>query len=495
MRAVPSLAHWGFWVDGNSLPDLTVFRPLDIERYAKRLSLESRGAERGATNQPPADALALDDIESEVVGGITAERTQLRNDMIDRLRSLNELLARARSRLVTTELESRIAPKISAIEQRAVVDLRDLEQKFQRLREGQADFQEWRNERKLKRPAKAPRSAFVFFADLFLIAIVEGGLNLFFFTEGNQLGMLGAFFQALLVAAANIVVCTVIGFALVKRVNSAFIANKLLGLAAILILLVGLPTGHIVVGLYRVARNAVEQGVSPLWTAVGWFQEILRAPPVPPPAAWGFSHLDELSFIMIAVGVIAGVYAVRKGYEFGDRYPDYTKRYNEAEDQRDDYLDLLDDVTGEMLDEQAAASQAVGAFLYDIGPSLQAIDNHTDAKKQLEAAARNYEAELESAANTMLSIYRGANVRARSAPPPAHFSSPVRLANPGFANGAILDPALASLFATSVDIKEARTAAERAQAIAKEQKDKVEAAIAATRAQLAKAEQVRDVAP
>ena len=300
---------------------------------------------------------------------------------------------------------------------------------------------------------------------------------------------------AVRIAVANVVASTVMRFALVKRVNSAFFHNKLWGLAAILILLVGLPTVHIVVGLYRVARNAVEQGVSPLWTAVGWFQEILRAPPVPPPAAWGFSHLDELSFIMIAVGVIAGVYAVRKGYEFGDRYPDYTKRYNEAEDQRDDYLDLLDDVTGEMLDEQAAASQAVGAFLYDIGPSLQAIDNHTDAKKQLEAAARNYEAELESAANTMLSIYRGANVRARSAPPPAHFSSPVRLANPGFANGAILDPALASLFATSVDIKEARTAAERAQAIAKEQKDKVEAAIAATRAQLAKAEQVRDVAP
>ncbi len=46
----------------------------------------------------------------------------------------------------------------------------------------------------------------MFFADLFLIAIVEGGLNLFFFTEGNQLGMLGAFFQALLIAAANIVV-------------------------------------------------------------------------------------------------------------------------------------------------------------------------------------------------------------------------------------------------------------------------------------------------
>ena len=95
----------------------------------------------------------------------------------------------------------------------------------------------------------------------------------------------------------------------------------------------------------------------------------------------------------------------------------------------------------------------------------------------------------------MLSIYRGANSRARSAPPPPHFGSPVRLANPGFANGAILDPALASLFATSVDIAEARSAAERAQQIAKEQKEKVDAAIAATRATLAKAEQVRDVAP
>ena len=38
-------------------------------------------------------------------------------------------------------------------------------------------------------------------------------------------------------------------------------------------------------------------------------------------------------------------------------------------------------------------------------------------------------------------------------------------------------------------------AAERAREIAKEQKDKIEAAIAATRAALAKAEQVRDVAP
>ncbi|HOY79091.1 MAG TPA: hypothetical protein PLN33_14845 [Hyphomonadaceae bacterium] len=481
-------------MDGNSLPDLTVFRPLDIERYAKRLSLEQRGAERGAANQPAPDATSLDDIESEIVGGIVAERTQLRNDVIDRLRSLNELLARARSRLVTTELQNRVAPKISAIEQRAVVDLRDLEQKFQRLRESQADFQGWRDERNLKRPAKAPRGAFVFFADLFLIALVEGGLNLFFFTEGNQLGLLGAFFQALLIAAANIVVCTVIGFALIKRVNSKFLFNKLLGFAAVLVLLIGLPLIHTVVGFYRVARSHVVEGPSPLWTAVGWFSEIFKTPPVPAPAVWGFSHLDELSFIMIAVGIIAGVYAARKGYEFGDRYPDYTKHYNEAEDQRDDYLDLLDDVTGEMLEEQQAASQTVGAFLYDIGPSLQAIDNHTDAKKQLEAAARNYEAELESAANTMLAIYRGANTRARTSAAPAHFGAPVKLANPGFANGAILDPALASLFATSVDVKEARAAAERAQVMAKEQKEKIEAAIAATRAALAKAEQVRDVA-
>jgi hypothetical protein len=249
----------------------------------------------------------------------------------------------------------------------------------------------------------------------------------------------------------------------------------------VLALLAALPLVHLVVGLYRVARQ--ETVDSPLWTAIGWFN------------TQSFQHLDELSMIMIAIGVIAGGYAARKGYEFGDRYPDYTKRYNEAEDQRDDYLDLLDDVTDEMLAEQQAASEAVGAFLYDIGPSLQAIDNHTDAKKQLEAAARNYEAELESAVNTMLSIYRNANMRARSTAAPVHFASPVKLGNPAFQGAAILDPALASLFATAVDIKEARAAAERAQAMAQEQKAKVEAAIAATRAKLAEAEQVRDVAP
>lgn len=471
-------------MDGNSLPDLTMFRPLDVERYAKRVGVEARGAERGAANQPPPDALALDDVESEIVGGIIAERTQMRNDVIDRLRGLNELLARARSRLVTTELENRVAPMISAIEQRAVIDLRDLEQKFQRLTESQKDFNDWRKERKLERPARSPKSAFVFFADLFLIAIVEGGLNLFFFTEGNQLGMLGAFFQALLIAGANIVVCAVIGFALLKRINSRFIANKLLGIGSLLALLVALPVVHLIVGFYRVARNDPEAAASPLWSAVTWFQNL----------GANAHRLDELSLIMAVIGVIAGGYAVRKGYEFGDRYPDYTKRYKEAEAHRDDYLDLLDDVTTDMLAEQQAASDAVGSFLYDVGPSLQAIDNHTDAKKQLEAAARNYEVELESAANTMLSAYRAANVRARSSQPPAHFANPVKLVSPIFQGATILDPALAQLFATSVDIKEARAAAERAQVLARAQKDKVDDAIAATRAQLAKAEQVRDVA-
>ena len=97
MCAVPALAHWGFWVDGNSLPDLTVFRPLDIERYAKRLSLEARGAERGAANQPPADALALDDIDwIESAGNYLCIRTG------------NETLI---LRETLTKMETRLDPK------------------------------------------------------------------------------------------------------------------------------------------------------------------------------------------------------------------------------------------------------------------------------------------------------------------------------------------------------------------------------------------------
>jgi hypothetical protein len=469
-------------VDGDDLPDLTVFKPLDLERYAKRLNLDARGAERGAVNLPATDAIALDDVESEIVSNIVGDRTQVRNDVIGRLRSLNELLARARSALTTTDLENRIAPKIASIEQQAMIGLHDLDEKQTRLIEDRADFSDWRKLRKLKRPARAPKGAFGFFADLFIIALAEGGLNLFFFSEGNDFGLLGAFFQALLIAGANILICTVVGFALFKRINSSFLLNKLLGFTSVATVLIGLPIVHIIVGFYRVARNTPEAAASPLWTAVTWFQDISA----------NAHRLDELSIIMIVAGIIAGGYAIRKGYEFGDRYPDYTKRYKEAEAHRNAFLDELDAITGDMLEEQEQAHQAVSTFLYEVGPSLRAVENYTDRKSQLAAAIRNYEIDLEGGANTLLARYRAANTKHRSTPTPPHFGAAVSLPEPIFDGASIRDSTFATLLATQVDIADARLAAERALTAAKGQQERIERVLKATREQIEKSEQVRD---
>lgn len=470
-------------MDGETLTDLTIFKPLDAARFADRLSLAGRGAERGATNLPDSSSDSLDEVETDIIANVVAEHTQVRNDVLVRLRELNELIATARATLVTTDLENRVAPMIAAIEQRAVTNLLDLQHQFEREAQARATFKEWRRIRKLTGPAKDPKSGFGFFADLYIIAIVEGGANLFFFTEGNAAGMVGAFFQALLIAAANILLCSVMGFALVKRINSVFFVNKVIGVLSIAVLLLGLPTLHVIVGFYRIARKtlaATHSVDSPLWTAVDWARNL------------DFRRLDELSMVMILVGIVAGGYAVRKGYEFGDRYPDYTKRYNESETHRDSFLDMLDEVTSDMLSEQEEASKAISTFLYEVGPAIKAFDRHTKRKQELAAGLKSYEEHLGVVQSALLSRYRDANRSNRATPAPPHFDTPVNLQNRVFNGSDVQDETFQRLFATDVDVDRAHEAANAAKKAAEAQLARIQKVIAQTRQQLEQGATIRN---
>jgi len=485
-------------MDQQRLSDQTLFKPVDAVRMAKQMSLSEIGIERGKQNLPPPTTALPDEIEQSIIEQVSAHHSSVVNDVQLRLQAVNSGISRNLGSIGTSVLETDVDPLVSRIEQYANTDIIDLHDTRTKLKEQREYFRSWRTRRNLARPAREPKPAFSFFADLFVLAIAEGGLNLFFFMEGNEFGILGAFLQAFLIAGANIVVCTVVGFVLLKRVNSVFILNKALGFLSIIFLVIGLPIVHGIVGFYRIARKeaasiapldgapdvvaegAAEIVTSQLWTAISWATN------------FEFHRLDEMSIIMCVIGTILGAYAARKGYEFGDRYPDYTKNYFDYEDRRVYYLDHLQEITDEILTEQEEASGKIGTFLVALSASLTSLSDFRNRKTELSVSLRGFESHLTEVGKALLSEYRGANESVRTVPAPNTFQKQFALPDPVFDGDSVRNSGLASqiLKHEGIDAQVNRTA-EAAKKAAEKYRERVQVAIERAQSELHAGEELK----
>lgn len=475
------------------LSDQTLFRPIDASRLGENLNVSEKGRERGARELPESNSALPDQVEAQIIEKIQTIRAQTLQDCQIRLQAINSAIANDYGRIASASLEDKLTPIVSAVEEKARIDLMDLEHTRERLTEQRAHFKSWRQRRQLTRPAKDQRGGMNFFADLFVLAIAEGALNLFFFVENNALGFLGAFLQAFLIAAANILVFSVLGFVVVKRIHSVFLMNKLVGLVGTAVMIIGLPIVHLVVGYYRMARQSISEigegssapmavsgedamaseSLSPLWTAVDWMTNM------------EFWRLDELSIVMVIIGVVLGAYAARKGYSFGDRYPDYSKAYNDYNGHRTGYLDHLDDVTGGMLDQQKDASEAVDKYRNQVGSLLGSLSAYLSRKKEMSLSLNNFDNQLEEAARLLLAEYHGANKSARSTPAPQRFNEKFEFENPNFHGDEVLNQPLKALLDEHSGVEEiAKQLVETSQNVAREYNGRIATAITQANAAL-----------
>lgn len=484
-------------MDQEVLTDRTLFVPVDGARMATQLGLSEKGRARGQQNLPPATAAIPDEVEAAIVQQIATLRTGIVQDVQLRLQAINRAISRDRAAISTAALETDIAPIVTRLEQNARIDILDLEATREKLQEQRSDFLAWRQKRRLVRPAEESHSPISFFADLFLLAIVEGGLNLFFFMDNSEFGMLGAFLQAFLIAAANILVCTVAGFVLIKRVNSVFLLNKLLGFVSAAALFVCLPFAHLIVGFYRIARGESGAGSVPVSDtpveAAGADLAVVSTPSSGTTATTGsdmwtavewalnreFHRLDEMSIIMCVVGIILGAYAIRKGYSFGDRYPDYTKNYWTYENRRLDYIEHLDEITSGMISDHTNASSKISNYFSALAGSLTSLKDYQDRKTELSVSLKNYESHLVQVGRTLLAEYRGANEAARSQPVPKTFSAEFVFTDPLFVGSNVVNPDLAAQLRHHEGVEDdAQRAAKAAQAAAANYQNRIQAAIA-----------------
>jgi hypothetical protein len=384
-------------------------RPIDTAKISRQLRLVEEGSKRGAEELPKSNTAAWDEIEQTIIQKIESEWTWQGEALIRTLRAyVDRLLGYSVSaRAAELRLKAQNArARFENASVQAAGGLGPLKNSFVGARDELLNFQ---LKNKLKRPARDPAARWTTVGFLIVLISIESVLNGTFFAKGSQFGLAGGIGTAIGISLVNVVFSYLLGLGPARFINYRSFPLRL---GALIITLAG---GLALVGVHAFAahyRDAMAPQVSEQRALEVAIQMLWREP-------WSIRSLT--SAYLFGLGILFAIGSFWKGYRFDDPYPFYGAMYRRAEAARTAYSDehqlLFDDL--EAVREETIAELQAGITTIPLYPQ-KTSQIRAQRNAQL-GAFRAYETSVETAANQLLQIYRGANQKSRTSPSPHHF--------------------------------------------------------------------------
>jgi hypothetical protein len=399
----PDQGEDGLELSGQPFPEL------DLDRIAKDMYLAEEGWTRGEKNLPPATSTTLDDVEHKIVSAIENERQT-------QLQSFTRRLNAYRQRIASLDLENETIHIVSTA-QRASTDF------VVKVDEGKAKlFTLWRNvcmienqwntfrkQHNLTHPADYPLSRLWNFAVILVILAVESILNGNFLARGLETGLIGGIIQAFVIAAVNVFFGVFLG-----NYVARYIFHRNFFLRAIAFLEVPVSFGiamafNLFVGHYRDALG----GADPMHASEIALNSFADQP----------LYLASLqSWILFAMGVLFFTIAAFDGFKMDDSYPGYGKISRKHEEITHDYANEKANIVDDLSRTRDQALDSIREARRNLATRRAELANMLDHQEKLVHFFDAYQNHLNRAANNLLSVYRSANMKARSAPAPGYFN-------------------------------------------------------------------------
>lgn len=292
------------------------FCQVDDAKIQRELRLEERGAERGAQGAPSETATTLDEIESEIIARFESEKHRCDDEF-------NQQLALYDQRLVSLEVQN-YASHVHSESRKAVSNFEaETQDRLNALTVFRDDvvrsrsyLQEFRDINGLRRPAQYPISHVLHLSIIVIISMAEAILNGTFFAKGNDYGLFGGSFQALIIALLNVGLALAVGRGILPLINHKSNFKKIIGFSAL--------------ALYIPIVCFYNLGVAHFRDAIGMTANVTGAGDVSQtvPAQMALSALlsrplsiaDLESWVLFGVGLLFAAIAVFKGYRWDDPY-------------------------------------------------------------------------------------------------------------------------------------------------------------------------------
>jgi len=202
---------------------------------------------------------------------------------------------------MSPDLETKIVPALNNARNRQMVLLK--EKRIFRAKNG------------LERTADYPTSLLFHFSLVVAMVIIEAMANMYLFAQGNELGLLGGIFEAILLSIVNVGVSVVVGMLALPQLSLLPGARRTLGMialigAVIFALVFNLTAAHYRDFLIQSKEIALQQALPHT-----------------------FSHPFEISFnglVLLIIGLVVSALGMWKGFSADDPFPGYgslTRKY------------------------------------------------------------------------------------------------------------------------------------------------------------------------
>ncbi|MBS4011453.1 MAG: hypothetical protein KGZ72_11950 [Roseovarius sp.] len=400
-------------------PSLERFPEINIDAMAKELSLEKRGKDDGALDQPPSDAQLLTAIEQSAVESVGKLRREALTNYELELQALRLRVSSAKSD--TSEISLKIGDAMAALERLK----RQEELQLEPARVGVVAYRT-----KVERfiathdavaPPKPMQSSLFTFAFMAFMLAIESSMNGLFFAEQNEMGLVGGVTQAFVISLINVLSGFGAGF-FQRYYNLRGVFFKLISFATVISWLVFVVLFNLAVAHFR---SALEGNL--VW------EDALRES-ISLTLSQPFELGSLSSWMLFIIGAIVSFASFLKGAWIGDPIPGFNAIWNQSEIALNRYADAFDTAHSVLDDRLMEEREALQSEVERRRADLRSATDALLSRKTMFSGLEVFLDTADSAANMLLKRYREANQKARKSDAPRYFQNEHRFERPQFAD-------------------------------------------------------------
>ncbi len=394
------------------LPGTVLLPEIDIGQLKQELRAAERGAEDGVRDYPAAEATSSSETELR----IRTKFKQLQQEAINRTQEAVEVYeSRIRSQTgAADEARLRAMPGAAKTElaSKATIEIDYLSNQRVEVRRRDKDFRDFKAEQNIRRAPRPPIARVLAVGIASFAIAVELAINAYLFQVGNELGYLGAVFEALMVPILNVTATFLIVLYGIRQIGRRETHRKILGWFSLLSWLGLVIAFNLLVAHYRDALGIMTSNEAGVF-ALEHFRE----------APLALNGLN--SWAIFLIGVFVSVIVYLEAWRWDDPIPGY----GDVERARRQAVEAFNEHREEALAALAVIAETHRNAMEDarirIDSGAREVADIVQRHRHLRSDLSSYFEYLGACANECVTSYREANIKARSAPAPRHFSDAV----------------------------------------------------------------------
>lgn len=394
---------------------IETFADIDISHVSSDLKLDELGKARGEKEEPKHGSSLPDEIETQIVERVEAEKKKAHSVLEDEMRSYSERLANLEFEQQISAIRQAMPACISEFKAEIKTGLDDLSGPRDNYIDAYHERVAFREANRLKRAARLSSGSMMFFkaALIVLLLIVESGLNGVFLAKSSSQGLIGGVSEAIGFAFLNIGIALLFARFGVPEINHRNKLRVLFGLGSLGLYFASTVALNLALAHYRDVAEGLTTGGGQIV-----MQRLLERP---------FQLDDVMSWVLFGVGATFSIIAFLDGLFWTDPYPQYGAVQKRLEKRRIEYADTKRDLIDNLSEVRENYGEQIEEISRDLSDRRGEYDAILSHRSRLVRLFDQHQSQLEVSCNTLMNVYREANRRTRTSRAPKRFSTSYKM--------------------------------------------------------------------